>query len=68
MPLWKSMQYRMSLIWRGEIEVVTIERILLSVLRAAFIIGSLAIFSSTLGRPLMTAWQHVTQALAKAGI
>lgn len=68
MQIWKSIRYRISLLRRGEIEVVTVERLVFYTVQAAFLTLSLSVLYWTVGQPVIATWAELSRALAEAGV
>jgi hypothetical protein len=66
MHFWKSVRYRLSLIQRGEIEVVTVERLLFFLVRVALLIAAAIFLYIALREPIILARGSIIQAFSKA--
>lgn len=68
MQFWKSIRYRISLFRRGEIEVVTVERLVFFTVQAAFLMLTLSILYWAVGHPVFASWAELSQALLETEI
>jgi hypothetical protein len=66
--LWKSIRYRASLFQRGEVEVASVERLVLSAILTAFFAVICSLLYWTVASPILTIWDSFRLAFADTNL
>jgi hypothetical protein len=61
--IWKSIRYRASLFQRGEVEVASVERFVLSALLMIFFAGTCSLLYRAVASPILKVWASFRLAL-----